>query len=237
MLEHGFQRRLDVAPGRADVHAHEAAATGAVVGAGVEAELAALHEEVAQRGVVQTQCAAVQPQQVAGFGRLQTQGGQVRAQALDDEVAGAGEVGEQGVEPSVAAVPNVRLYNVDDLQRVITENLAARRATAVNARVIIEHEAAAFSEWNRSLAAVSTISQYRGRAERTRAAILDEFAGRLDGLTPEQRAAVEHLTRRLVNRILHQPTVGLKALAINEPGALPAAASVMLGEDGEQAAS
>lgn len=141
------------------------------------------------------------------------------------------------VEASVGLEPNVHLYNIDDLQNVVERNLDARRASAGSARRVVEEEVEAFMAWYRGLCAVPTVRRFRDRAEAERRTVLKEFDGRLGTLTPEQRATIEEMTLRLTHRLVHRPTVGLKAAASRDGTHLHDAAMLLLGEPGDRARS
>ena len=66
-------------------------------------------------------------------------------------------------------LPNAYLYSVDDLQAIIEQNLAQRKAAAVQAESIVVQESSEFMAWLRSQGAVNTIREYRSQAEEIRA--------------------------------------------------------------------
>ena len=70
-----------------------------------------------------------------------------------------------------------------------------------------------FADWRRSVQVEPTIAALRARAEDVRAAELERYAGRLSELDDRQRAALEALTKGIVNTLLHEPSVRLKSLA------------------------
>jgi glutamyl-tRNA reductase len=117
------------------------------------------------------------------------------------------------VDPAVRALPGVFLYDVDDLQAVARANLAERMRHAEGAESVVEQELEAFLAWARAREAVPAVVALRERGEAVRRAELQKARGRLAALTSDQRAAVEAVTRAIVNKVLHAPTVGLKDLA------------------------
>lgn len=120
------------------------------------------------------------------------------------------------VEPSVSDIEQVFLYNVDDLQGIVQENLSRRGAEVDRAEAIVGEEVERFSSWQRSRAAVPTIVALRKRFESIRLAELERLEGKLTGLSPEARARVDDLTRLLVEKLLLEPTEQLKALPDEE---------------------
>ncbi|MSR37042.1 MAG: glutamyl-tRNA reductase [Gemmatimonadetes bacterium] len=117
------------------------------------------------------------------------------------------------VEPEVGGLPNVFLYNVDHLQKILDEILDLRRVAAVAAEELVAREASAFGSWHRSLAAVPAIRALREHFERVRAAELERMLERMPQLSPDDRAAFEGFTRRLINQLLHEPTTRLREAA------------------------
>ncbi|MBE8421302.1 glutamyl-tRNA reductase, partial [Leptospira interrogans serovar Pomona] len=72
------------------------------------------------------------------------------------------------VEPEVGKLANAYLYSVDDLQSIISHNLAQRQAAAVEAETIVEQEASEFMAWLRAQGASETIREYRSQSEQIR---------------------------------------------------------------------
>ncbi len=127
--------------------------------------------------------------------------------------------GPRDIEPDVAQVPGVFLYDIDDLRSVAEANLRERRKEADAAEAIVEAEVRAFLDWLRGRDAVPMLKELRQRAEDIRRAEIEKARKRLGDLTPEQLAAIDGLTTAIVNKLLHPPTVQLKDLAANgHPG-------------------
>ena len=122
------------------------------------------------------------------------------------------------VDPRVADEPNVFLYNIDDLQQIVEANLGRRLQQLPRAEGIIAEEAEEFWAWYSGLVVVPTIRDLRARAEAVRMEELEKALRRLSHLPPEDRAAVEALTRAMLNKLLHAPTVKLREAAGNGRG-------------------
>lgn len=118
------------------------------------------------------------------------------------------------VDPAVGALPGVHLYNLDDLQAEVSEGLRLRSQEIAHANTIIAGEVQAFAAWLRSLSVVDTISDLRRRAETLRQQELERALRRLaPTLSDHEAAIVQELSTRLVNKLLHFPTVRLKDAA------------------------
>jgi glutamyl-tRNA reductase len=137
------------------------------------------------------------------------------------------------VEPEVAQIDGCYLYDIDDLQAVVSESLSGRWREAARAETIVANEAQRFQEWQASLEVVPAIASLRERAERIRSGELAKAESRLGGLSESERRTVESLTTQIVNKLLHMPIVRLKEAAATEgPAYIEAARHLFgLGED------
>jgi glutamyl-tRNA reductase len=122
------------------------------------------------------------------------------------------------IDPGCNEVDNVYLYNIDDLQSVVSTNLKEREREAERAEVIVEREVGLFQGWLRGLDVVPTIVSLRNRVEEIRTAELHKAMSRMGDLTPEQREAITALTTSMINKILHQPMSELKRRAVHQDG-------------------
>lgn len=114
------------------------------------------------------------------------------------------------VDRRAAALPHVRLFDVDDMQAVSEENRAARTAEIVKAEELLEGEADKFAQWWSSQRVVPTIRALRERAEAIRVTELERTLARLPELSPREQQAVQALSAAIVNKLLHQPITSLK---------------------------
>ena len=117
------------------------------------------------------------------------------------------------VEPTVHDLDGVYLYDVDDLQGLVDHGLEERRRAAYDARHLLEGEVAAFDRWRQSVDLGPTIALLREHLHHVGQDEIARFGRRLAGLTPEQSAAVDELTRSVIQKVLHTPIVKLKAAA------------------------
>jgi glutamyl-tRNA reductase len=120
------------------------------------------------------------------------------------------------VEPTVGELEQVFLYNVDDLQTIVQENLSKRSAEIARAEGIVQEELARFAAWQRSRGAIQTVVALRDRFEAVRRSELQRLESRMGGLPPETRAVFDQLTRLIVEKLLLDPTEQLKALPDEE---------------------
>jgi glutamyl-tRNA reductase len=117
------------------------------------------------------------------------------------------------VEPAAGEIEQVFLYNIDDLQATVRENLARRSSEVTRAEAIVSEEIERFAAWFRSRGAVPTIVALRQRFEAIRRAELERLDFKLSSLPPEARARVDEVTHLIVEKLLLTPTEQLKAAA------------------------
>lgn len=117
------------------------------------------------------------------------------------------------VEPACGDVEGVTLYDIDDLQRVVTANLSVREGERAAADAIVEGEIRRFAAWLGQLDVLPTITALREQAGAIADQVLAENAGRWETASPRDLARVEAMTRAVVQRVLHEPTLRIKALA------------------------
>ena len=118
------------------------------------------------------------------------------------------------IDPEINRVDGVFLYDIDDLQSVAASHLADRAREAQRAESIIAEEVSRFQRQTQVLNAAPMIVDLQNTAEEMRQAELRRVQARLQSLTTEQRAAVEALTRGLMNKFLHMPMQAIKSAAL-----------------------
>jgi glutamyl-tRNA reductase len=116
----------------------------------------------------------------------------------------------RNVEPEVGNIAGVRLYNLDDLQATSDAHYAIRQAALPEASLIVTEELAAFQRWQASRAAVPMIQNLRSKADAIRAQELEQLLHRLPDLDERSQQLIAEFSQRLVNKLLHQPTLRIK---------------------------
>ncbi|MGM0819449.1 MAG: glutamyl-tRNA reductase, partial [Actinomycetota bacterium] len=173
----------------------------AKVGA-VTLPFAALREGLAEADLVLTSTGAGDP--VIGYADVEAAmaGREGRRLALLDLAV------PRDVDQACAGIPGVTVLDVDAV-RTLTD--AGERGVDVRkARAIVEEAASSYAGWTRTVQVEPTVRGLRARAEEIRQAELARLESRLGDLDERQRAAVDTLTRGIVNTLLHEPTVRLK---------------------------
>lgn len=114
------------------------------------------------------------------------------------------------VDPGVADLDGITLLDMDDLRRFAEAGLAERRRAVARVRDLVDDEVVRYREEVSARAAAPLVTELRDRVESLRLAELERHGRRL---TPEQRAAFDAMSRSLVAKLLHEPTVRLKDTA------------------------
>jgi glutamyl-tRNA reductase len=122
------------------------------------------------------------------------------------------------LDPRIGEVKGAVLYDIDDLERVVEASISERTREAEKAETILGSETRRFGEWRHGLAVAPTIVSLRERAETIRRTEMARIEGQLDSLSAEDLERVEALTKAIVSKLLHEPTVRARAAAQNGEG-------------------
>jgi glutamyl-tRNA reductase len=122
------------------------------------------------------------------------------------------------VEPEIGRLPNVFLYNIDDLKTVVHENLEKRRKEIVKVETIIMRELSEWQAWLAAREALPVLTAFRSKINGISEKELDKALRKLNHLSENDQQAVRLLTGSIVNKILHNPTVRLKEAAAQQDG-------------------
>ncbi len=114
------------------------------------------------------------------------------------------------IDPAVGDMPGVTLYGLPDLQAIADEHRADRADAAAEAETLIEREIPRFNESLTALATEPVIRALGAHAEAIRLRELEAGLRRLQGLTDEQRAVIESMTKSVVSKILADPITFLR---------------------------
>ena len=117
------------------------------------------------------------------------------------------------IDAAVASLPNVHLFDADALQSSLDEALAARQAEVPRVAAIVDEEVDLFAVQMREMTVKPVITTLRQKAESIRQHELDRALRHLGDTDPETREQLAYLSRSLVNKLLHEPTLQLRAKA------------------------
>jgi glutamyl-tRNA reductase len=114
------------------------------------------------------------------------------------------------IDPAASALENVYLYNIDNLQDIVDENMNVRKKEAIKAEVIVEEEITRYVSWQKEQESVPTIVSLRNKAGEIVKAEMDKAAGWMQNLDKEEQEKVDNLVNSIVNKLLHTPVAALK---------------------------
>jgi glutamyl-tRNA reductase len=118
----------------------------------------------------------------------------------------------RNVHPSARKIDNVFLYDIDSLNAIVDKNLGRRKEELPRVTNIIREEMVGFFHWYKSLQVTPTIHDLREAFEAIRR---QEVEKNINRFKPEDRDLVDLVTRRIINKLLHQPLTNLKQGAEN----------------------
>jgi len=119
------------------------------------------------------------------------------------------------IDPAAGQLDNVYLYNIDDLQDIVDENRNIRQLEAEKAEAIVADEVKRYWEWYNTLEVVPTIVSLKEKTEAIVRGELEKSSPWIQNLPEEERVHIEGLLSSVVNKILHDPIVGLKDKTIH----------------------
>ena len=122
------------------------------------------------------------------------------------------------VDASVGTLENVYLYDLDDLRQLVAATADQRRNELPRAERVIEEEVDAYWTWLAGLSAVPVLKEFRARMDDLREREVTHLMRRLEHLSAADRDTIEHFSRALMNKFMHDPSVRLRAAAANGGG-------------------
>ena len=131
------------------------------------------------------------------------------------------------VEPECGEIDNLYLYDVDDLQNVVNQNIAQRRIEAEKAQAIVNYEASEFQVTLQTFTVIPLIKALREMAEKIRADEFARFSNQHSELDPTTLSIFEQYSFNIMNKLLHKQIVALKNLGSAELHELKQISSVL----------
>lgn len=122
------------------------------------------------------------------------------------------------IDPRVGDLPNVFLYDIDDLQGIVEANLAERERAAADITNMIGDEVVQFKDWVATLGVVPVISALRKKANRIQQETMTSIENKMPDLTERERKILSKHTKSIINQLLKEPILQAKEMA-NSPKA------------------
>ncbi|MDA8392521.1 MAG: glutamyl-tRNA reductase [Actinomycetota bacterium] len=124
----------------------------------------------------------------------------------------------RNVDPAVGAVPGVTLLDLADLRSFAEKGRAERRREAARVAEIVAEEAERHAQEAEERRVAPLVQALHASAERVRCGELEHYRSRLGDLDSRQAEAVDAMTKAIVAKLLHSPTVSLKAASGSAKG-------------------
>ncbi len=114
----------------------------------------------------------------------------------------------RNIDPDVANIENIHLFNIDDLKNVTMENMDKREAEAEKAGIMINQKVDEYFSWLKEQEVVPVINDLREKCETIRLGELNKITHKVSEKTSK---TIDLVTRRIVRKILHNPTITMRA--------------------------
>ncbi len=119
----------------------------------------------------------------------------------------------RNVDPEIAKISGVFLYNIDDLQHVVASNLASRKEEIPAAEALIDHMVGEWQAWQQAMEITPTIASLAKFFDQVREQELNRHNSRI---SEQERAMLEDFSRGLIKKLLHNPISYLKTSVENK---------------------
>ena len=114
------------------------------------------------------------------------------------------------IDPKINRLPNAYVYDIDDLNGIVKENISERNKEALKGERIVDEAVIQFRQWYDNLSVVPTIVDLRGKIEAIATAEVEKAMKSLTDVNDKDRKTINKMVNALVNKILHDPTLLLK---------------------------
>ncbi|SET69748.1 glutamyl-tRNA reductase [Oceanobacillus limi] len=120
------------------------------------------------------------------------------------------------LDPAISTLDNVFLYDIDDLQHIVDQNLEARKQAAEKIELMLEQEIVTFNEWLKTLGVVPVISALRKKALSIQSETMKSIERKMPDLTDREKKVLNKHTKSIINQLLKEPITQAKELAAGE---------------------
>ncbi|QHW34147.1 glutamyl-tRNA reductase [Paenibacillus rhizovicinus] len=117
------------------------------------------------------------------------------------------------LDPGIAAVENVFLYDIDDLEGIVESNMEQRRQEAAKIETFIEAELEAYRQWYKTLGVAPLIQALQTKASSIHAETMGSLANKLPDLSDRELKIIHKLTKSIVNQMMHDPILRIKEMS------------------------
>ncbi|WP_281889102.1 glutamyl-tRNA reductase [Paenibacillus sp. YYML68] len=122
------------------------------------------------------------------------------------------------LDPRLGDMPNVYLYDIDNLQSIVSAHLEERQKAAVKIEEMIQAEIVAFEQWSKTLGIAPVIQALQAKASAIHEETMDSLMNKLPELDERELKVIRKLTKSIVNQMLRDPIVRIKEMAAERNG-------------------
>ena len=120
------------------------------------------------------------------------------------------------LDPAIAELDNVFLYDIDDLEGIVEMNMEQRRKEAVKIESMIVDGIDEFKQWIKTLGVVPLIRALQDKASDIHAETMDSLTKKLPDLDEHELKVIRKLTKSIVNQMMHDPILRIKEMAVEK---------------------
>ncbi len=117
------------------------------------------------------------------------------------------------LDPQISGLPNVFLYDIDDLENIVDKHLQERKKEAAKIETMIESEMGVFEQWTKTLGVSPVISALQTKASQIHEETMDNMLKKLPDLDEREIKVIRKLTKSIVNQVLRDPILRIKEMA------------------------
>lgn len=122
------------------------------------------------------------------------------------------------LDPKLAELENVYLYDIDDLQSLVDAHMEERKKAAVKIESMIEAELIEFEQWTRTLRVNPVIQAMQAKGAAIHEETMDSLMKKLPDLDERELKVIRKLTKSIVNQMLRDPIIRLKEMSVERGG-------------------
>lgn len=117
------------------------------------------------------------------------------------------------LDPQISELPNVFLYDIDDLEHIVDKHLQERKKEAAKIETMIESEIGVFEQWTKTLGVSPVISALQTKASQIHEETMESMLKKLPELDEREIKVIRKLTKSIVNQVLRDPILRIKEMA------------------------
>lgn len=122
------------------------------------------------------------------------------------------------IDPNISKIDNVFLYDIDDLEGIVQNNVEQRMQEAAKIELMIEREISDFNHWYKTLGVGPVIRALQEKSSSVHKEIMEDLFNKLPDLTERESKVIRKLTKSIVNQMMHDPINRIKEMSAERNG-------------------